>query len=113
MKNPIKKLREWAEDGLRGLCGKLSPEKRFITIIVIVVVFALANFYITFRAIYNIGREDAHGKPPKTEQVEIPDFDLKNATPTELEQGFEAFFEKHFNEEENDTTDIRTEEAER
>ena len=40
---------------LRGLCAGLSPEKRMLTVIVLAVLFALGNFYLIFRAIYDIG----------------------------------------------------------
>lgn len=53
------KARDYLDDGLRGMCGRLTPEKRVVAIVVMVVVFAGINFYILFRAVYNIGREDA------------------------------------------------------
>ena len=44
---------------LRGLCDRLTPRQRAIVVIVMVSLFALVNFYMIFRAIYDIGREDA------------------------------------------------------
>lgn len=41
------------------MCGRLTPGKRVAAIVVMVVVFAGVNFYMLFRAVYNIDREDA------------------------------------------------------
>ena len=59
MKKMLVKIKDLAEEKLRGICAGLSPEKRMITIVVLTVLFALGNFYMIFRAIYDIGREDA------------------------------------------------------
>ena len=53
------KARDYLDDGLRGMCGRLTPGKRVAAIVGMVVVFAGVNFYMLFRAVYNIGREDA------------------------------------------------------
>lgn len=112
MKKLLKRFRDWMEDGLRNICGRLTPDKRVITIVVLMVVFAVVNFYVTFRAIYNIGREDSRNEQLKITPIAVPDFEFELSEPSELQHGFEAFFEKHFNSEENDTTDIRQEETE-
>lgn len=52
------RIKETVAEKLRGLCAGLSPEKRMLTVIVLAVLFALGNFYLIFRAIYDIGRED-------------------------------------------------------
>lgn len=59
MKKLFVKIKDLAEMKLRSLCAGLSPKKRVMTIIVLTVLFALGNFYMIFRAIYDIGREDA------------------------------------------------------
>ena len=56
MKKMLVKIRDLAEEKLRAACAGLSPEKRVITIVVLTVLFALGNFYMIFRAIYDIGR---------------------------------------------------------
>lgn len=63
-----------AEEKLRGVCAGLSPEKRVITIVVLTVLFALGNFYMIFRAIYDIGREDAKREVIEITPLDIPDF---------------------------------------
>ena len=58
MKQMFVRIKETVAEKLRGLCAGLSPEKRMLTVIVLAVLFALGNFYLIFRAIYDIGRED-------------------------------------------------------
>ena len=59
MKRIFAKTRDLAERKLRGLCAGLSPKKRVMTVVVLASLFAVGNFYMIFRAIYDIGREDA------------------------------------------------------
>lgn len=44
---------------LRQLCGKPSPMKRLIAVLLIGGALAVANIYFLVSAIYNIGRRDA------------------------------------------------------
>ena len=53
------KIRSLAEGKLRDLCDSLTPERRKAVVIGLCTVFAAVNFYMIFRAIYDIGREDA------------------------------------------------------
>lgn len=106
MKKLIQKLRDGLEDWLRKLCGKITPDKRVIAIAVLMVLFAALNIWITFRAIYNIGREDARMDVIEITPIHIPDFDLDGQEPSELQQGIEEYFKQNFNTEDNDTTDI-------
>lgn len=62
MKKMLVKIRDLAKEKLRGVCAGLSPEKRVITIVVLTVLFALGNFYMIFRAIYDYNWDDANGK---------------------------------------------------
>jgi ABC-type lipoprotein release transport system permease subunit len=45
--------------GLRYLCLKPSPMKRFISVLILCVALGGANIYIVVNAIYNIGKRDA------------------------------------------------------
>ena len=56
MKQMFVRIKETVAEKLRGLCAGLSPEKRMLAVIVPAVLFALGNFYLIFRAIYDIGR---------------------------------------------------------
>lgn len=105
MRKIISKVKDWIEDKVRGVCAPMSPGKRVVTIVVLIVVFAVVNFYITFRAIYNIGREDAHQEVIEITPLDVPDFELENKEPTELQKEMEDFFKEHFNSEQDDTTE--------
>lgn len=95
MKKIFVKIRDLAEGKLRGLCAGLSPEKRVITIVVLAVLFAAGNFYMIFRAIHDIGREDAKQEIIKIEPLNIPDFvpadTLSGRKIREMEEFFNQF----------------------
>ncbi len=92
MKKAYVKFKEATEEKLRGLCGRLSPEKRVMTIIVLVVLFALVNFYMIFRAIYDIGREDAQQEVIEITPLNIPDFVPADTLSDEKVREMEEFF---------------------
>ena len=95
MKKMLVKIRDLAEEKLRGVCAGLSPEKRVITIVVLTVLFALGNFYMIFRAIYDIGREDAKREVIEITPLDIPDFiqadTLTDSKIREMEEFFNQF----------------------
>ena len=95
MKKMLVKIRDLAEEKLRGVCAGLSPEKRVITIVVLTVLFALGNFYMIFRAIYDIGREDARQDIIRITPLEVPDFvpadTLSDMKVREMEEFFNQF----------------------
>lgn len=73
MKKIIKKFREfreWFEEWLRGCCARMTPQRRLMTIIVIGTLFAAINLYITIRAIYEIGRQDAYHQMMEIRHIE-------------------------------------------
>lgn len=101
MKKMLVKIKDLVEEKLRGVCAGLSPEKRVITIVVLTVLFALGNFYMIFRAIYDIGREDA-----KREVIEITPLDISDFIPADTLserkiREMEEFFNQ-FNKEDNE-----------
>lgn len=95
MKKIFVRIKDLAERKVRGICAGLSPEKRVITIIVLAVLFALGNFYMTFRAIYDIGREDARREVIEIAPLDIPDFvpadTLSDRKVREMEEFFNQF----------------------
>ena len=88
MKQMFVRIKETVAEKLRGLCAGLSPEKRMLTVIVLAVLFALGNFYLIFRAIYDIGREDVQR-------------DIIEIAPDKRVQEMEEFFNR-FNQKENE-----------
>lgn len=57
MEKQIKKT--GLQDRLRSLCGEIAPGKRLALILAVLAVGTAANLYITFRAVYQIGRNTA------------------------------------------------------
>lgn len=95
------KIRDLAGEKLRGICAGLSPEKRMMTIVVMAVLFALGNFYMIFRAIYDIGREDAKREVIEIAPLDIPDFVPADTLPERKIREMEEFFNQ-FNQEDNE-----------
>ncbi len=95
-------LRERIETSLRGVCGRISPDRRAAVIVAMLVVFAALNIFVTGRAIWSIGRDDT-----PVERVSLPDFtppaDAGDPVTDSLGLEFEIFFNEHFNYEDNDT----------
>ena len=95
MKRIFAKTRDLAERKLRGLCAGLSPKKRVMTVVVLASLFAVGNFYMIFRAIHDIGREDAKQEITKIEPLNIPDFvpadTLSDRKIREMEEFFNQF----------------------
>lgn len=86
------KIKDAVEGRLRNLCAGLSPEKRVATVIVLAVLFALGNFYMIFRAIYDIGREDVRQEPIEIVPLDIPDFVPADTLPNDRVRDMEEFF---------------------
>ena len=85
-----------------GVCVPgLSPEKRMLTVIVLAVLFALGNFYLIFRAIYDIGREDVQRDIIEIAPLDIPDIVPADTLPDKRVQEMEEFFNR-FNQKENE-----------
>ena len=92
MKKMFVKIKESVEEKLRKLCAGLSPEKRVPAIVMLAALFAIGNFYMIFRAIYDIGREDARQEVIEIELLEIPDFVPADTLPDRRIREMEEFF---------------------
>ncbi len=95
MRKMYVKFKECIGGRLRGLCDRLTPHQRAIAVIVMVSLFALVNFYMIFRAIYDIGREDAGQDIIRITPLEVPDFvpadTLSDMKVREMEEFFNQF----------------------
>lgn len=67
-KNIFKNIGEHIEDFLRGLCGRITPGKRLIVILTMLVVFGGLSIYMTVSSIYNFGKDK--GRRLQIEQME-------------------------------------------
>ena len=101
MKRIFAKTRDLAERKLRGLCAGLSPKKRVMTVVVLASLFAVGNFYMIFRAIHDIGREDVRPEIIEIPPIEIPDVVPADTLPDKRVQEMEEFFNR-FNQKENE-----------
>jgi competence protein ComGC len=64
----MKPINEWLEDGLRGILGRLAPDRRIILVIAIFFVFGGLSIYMAFSSIYNFGKNKA--EKMRIEQIE-------------------------------------------
>lgn len=54
----IVKAQDWADERLRHLAGRITPDTRVVIILVMLVGFGGLSVYMTVAAIYNIGKSD-------------------------------------------------------
>ena len=64
----MNRINEWLEDGLRGLLGRLTPDRRIILVIAMFLLFGGLSIYMTFSSIYNFGKNKA--EKMRIEQIE-------------------------------------------
>jgi hypothetical protein len=99
MRELINKIKNRMEESLRRLCAPVSPGTRILAVMIVTAVFAVVNFYILFRAIYNIGREDKKWEWVDS-KVRIPEAEPEPEAP---QRERKKFFYKPFNSGQNDT----------
>ena len=58
------------EYGLRRMCGKPSPMKRFIVVLVISIALSILYIYIIVSSIYNMGKHDAEIRFMELQHIE-------------------------------------------
>ncbi|GHT60340.1 conjugal transfer protein [Bacteroidia bacterium] len=68
VKKLFSKINEWLEDILRGLLGRMTPDRRVILILTMLLVFGGLSIYMTVSSIYNFGRDK--GDKMRIEQIE-------------------------------------------
>lgn len=49
-------VEEWLEDRLKKLCGEITPDKRIVVTLVMLLLFAGLSLYMTFSSIYRFGK---------------------------------------------------------
>ena len=88
------KIKDCIRGRLRGLCDRLTPRQRAIAVIMMASLFALVNFYMIFRAIYDIGREDARREVIRIEPLDIPEFVPADSLSEGRIREMEEFFDR-------------------
>lgn len=92
MKERIKEISYWFDDKLRNLCGELTPDKRLLIILVMLLLMTLLNLYFTFSTVANWGREQERKEQLKIEHIKQ----------LELERSSDKYFNKLEDEYDND-----------
>lgn len=64
----ITNVRDWSEEQLRTLFGRMTPDRRVILVAAMFLLFAAGSIYITASSIYNFGREK--GERMQIERIE-------------------------------------------
>jgi hypothetical protein len=64
----FRKINEWLEDGLRGLLGRMTPDRRVILVLTMLFVFGGLSVYMTVSSIYHIGKKS--GVQMEIERIE-------------------------------------------
>ena len=64
MRKMYVKFKECIGGRLHGLCDRFTPRQRAIVVIVMASLFALVNFYMIFRAIYDIVPTPGRSRQP-------------------------------------------------
>lgn len=95
MRKTYVKIKDFVGGRLHCLCDRLSPRQRTAAVIVMASLFALGNFYMIFRAVYDIGRGDARREVIRIEPLDIPEFvpadSLSDGKIREMEEFFNQF----------------------
>lgn len=86
IKEKLTAVRDWFEDGLRSLLGRITPDGRIIVILIMLFVFGAGSIYMTVSFIYNMGKKNSQ------EQMEI-----EHIKRLELEQRQKADSINHIN----------------
>jgi hypothetical protein len=69
MKQILKELGYSIDSSLRKLCGDITPEKRVMVVIIMILVFTSVNIYFTFSTIYNWGKEKQRREQLQIEHI--------------------------------------------
>ncbi len=71
MKEQLKEIGYWLEGKIKDFCGELTPDKRVMVILVMLLILTIGNVYFTFSTIYNWGKDSQ--KKEHTGQPELMD----------------------------------------
>ena len=71
----INKVTDWWEDSLHSLFGRLTPDRRVILIVIMLMAFSGLSVFMTFSSVYNLGKD--RGEKMKMDHIERLQFELK------------------------------------
>jgi len=70
----INKVNEYWEDGMRSLLGRLTPDRRVILIVILLMIFSGLSIFMTFSSIYNLGKD--RGEKMQIDHIEMLQLEL-------------------------------------
>lgn len=90
MKKRIKELGYWLEDRLKDFVGELTPDKRLVAILTMLLLFTALSLYFTFSAFYNFGKgkgEQIHMQHIERLELELQEKkqELKQVKPSDYD----------------------------
>lgn len=71
-------VQDWADEKLRYLCGRMTPEIRLAVILLMFLFFGGLSIYYTVSSIYRIGKED--GETIRIEHIRQLQLQSKDST---------------------------------
>ncbi len=75
MGKKLNAIGDWIEDGLRRMCGEITPDKRIIVILTMFLGFTGLSLYFTISSIYRFGKGE--GKRMQIEHIERLEWELQ------------------------------------
>lgn len=78
----MNKIQDWADDRLRRLCGRITPEKRLAVILTMFLFFSIASVYIFVSGIYNIGKNE--GRRIEIEHIRLLELQRRDSINNQL-----------------------------
>ena len=68
IKKKLIAVRDWLEDNLKSLLGRITPDGRIIIILMMLFLFGGGSIYMTVSSIYNMGKKN--GQQMQIEHIE-------------------------------------------
>jgi len=78
IKEKLTAVRDWMEDCLRSLLGRVTPDGRVIIILIMLFLFGGGSIYMTVSSIYNMGK--SKGRQIQTEHIERMELQQQHRT---------------------------------
>lgn len=74
----IRNIRERADERLRRLCGRITPDARVVIIVTMLLLFGGLSVYMTVSSIYHIGKEDGRLEFGRIERLRLKNDSIIN-----------------------------------
>ena len=78
IKKKLTAVRDWLEDNLKSLLGRITPDGRIIIILMMLFLFGGGSIYMTVSSIYNMGKKN--GQQMQIEHIKQLELQQKQKT---------------------------------